>query len=314
MNIDDYRYITTIADLGSFTNAAKELFIAQPSLSQRVKYIENAYGISIFIRDTKGVRLTEDGECFVRHAKQILNCEEDLRQEIADMHDPDKRVLRIGVTQFIRSYLFDLLIRRFHEEHPKIQFEFIDSTSREQQDLLLSGKIDIAICYLPITSPGLKYETIFRDHYVLIPAKGSKLAQKITARPQDINDRVDLRLLNQEPFAIPTPGTRLYDYLSDLQRERLISLDIQHYGKNYSMLYSIAKAGIASTILYESFFDPTVEHEPYYYMEDAEESELSIAVVWRKGAYLYQAAKELIRIANQIDPLEEQAKGTGSQK
>ena len=49
--------------------------------------------------------------------------------------------------------------------------------------------------------------------------------------------------------------------------------------------------------------------QPYYYLEDVDESELSIAVVWRKGAYLYQAAKELIRIANQIDPLEEQARG-----
>lgn len=110
MNIDDYRYITTIADLGSFTSATKELFIAQPSLSQRVKYIEDTYNISIFIRDTKGIRLTAEGECFIRYARQILNLENDLQKEHSDIKGHRGNNLRVGTTQLISSPYFDALI------------------------------------------------------------------------------------------------------------------------------------------------------------------------------------------------------------
>ena len=297
MNIDDFRYITTIADLGSFTRAAQQLFIAQPSLSQRVKHIEKTYGISIFTRDAKGVQLTKEGSCFVRHAQRILNSESDLRREIAEMHDPENKILRIGTTQFMHSYLFDTLIQRLYQEHPKMQFAFYEASSAEQQEALLSGKVDIAICYLPITSLDLNYEIIFHDSYVVVPAMGSELAGRIQHRSQ-INEPVPMELLKDEPFAVANSGTRLYDYISELQEKPGSMLNIQHYVKNYSMLYALAKAGMASTILYESFFDPNQEYLPYYYLED--DCELSIAVVWRKGTYLQQSAKELIRIAKEL--------------
>lgn len=299
MNIDDYRYITTIADLGSFTRAAQKLFIAQPSLSQRVKHIEKSYGISIFTRDAKGVQLTKEGECFVYYAQRILNSENDLRQEIANMHDPENKILRIGTTQFMHSYLFDALVQRFHQEHPKMQFAFFEATSAQQQEAVLSGKVDIAICYLPITSPDLNYEVIFHDSYVLVPAMDSVLSEKIQHRTINANEPVSMDLLENEPFAIATSGTRLFEYVTDLQEKTSTMLDIQHYVKNYSMLYTLAKAGIASTILYESFFDPAREYLPYYYLED--DCELSLAVVWRKGTYLQESAKELIRISKELN-------------
>lgn len=299
MNIDDYRYITTIADLGSFTRAAQKLFIAQPSLSQRVKHIEKSYGISIFTRDAKGVQLTKEGACFVRHAQRILNSEKDLRREIADMHDPENKILRIGATQFMHSYLFDALIQRLHQEHPKMQFAFFEASSAQHQESLLSGKIDIALCYLPITSPDLNYEVIFHDSYVLVPAIGGELSDMLQKRAMNSNEPVPIEALKDEPFAVANSGTRLYDYISNLQEKTLTTLNIQHYVKNYSMLYTLAKAGMASTILYESFFDPNQEYLPYYYLED--DCELSIAVVWRKGTYLQESAKELIRIARELN-------------
>lgn len=298
MNIDDYRYITTIADLGSFTRAAQKLFIAQPSLSQRVKHIEKAYGINIFTRDARGVQLTKEGRCFVRHAQHILNSENDLRREIAEMHNPENKILKIGTTQFMHSYLFDTLIQHLHQEHPKMQFAFYEASSTQQQEALLAGNVDIAICYLPVTSPDLNYEVIFHDTYVVVPAKNSELSHKIQQNVA-VNEPIPLELLKNEPFAVATSGTRLYEYIDDLQTKTSSSLDIQHYVKNYSMLYALAKAGMASTILYESFFDPKQEYLPYYYLED--DCDLSIAVVWRKGTYLQDSAKELIRIARELN-------------
>ena len=299
MNIDDFRYITTIADLGSFTGAAQKLFIAQPSLSQRVKYIEKTYGISIFSRNTKGVQLTEEGACFVKYAQAILNSENDLRREIADMHSFDNRILRIGTTQFICSWFFDALIKRFYMEHPNVQLEISDGSSTEQQEMLQAGKTDIAICYMPVVSKDLKYEVVFQDNYVLVPAKDGTLGERIASAGLQ-NEPIPVPFLQDEVFAAAPAGTRLNTYVMSLQEKYDTQIDIQHFVKNYSMLYAIAETGMASTILYESFFDPGKTYMPYYYLDD-ESSELQVAVMWRKGAYLQQEAKELIRLAKEIN-------------
>lgn len=300
MNIDDFRYITTIAETGSFTNAAKQLFIAQPSLSQRVKHIEDSYGIIIFIRDSKkGIHLTEEGECFVRYARTILQAEEDLKKEISDMHNLSNSALRIGTSQLINSYLFDKLILLFHNQHPEVHFEFIERPSPVIQQLLAEGEIDIALCYLPVQNPELKYEVVFSDRFVVVPARGSELAQKLE-QEATVGGYVDIHLLEDAPFAVGTPGTRLNTYVNTIFEKSHAKPDIQHYSKNFSTLYSIARAGIASTILYESFFDPEKAHEPYYYLNDGVDSDLSIAVAWRKNTYLRQTANDLIEIAKEL--------------
>jgi DNA-binding transcriptional LysR family regulator len=301
MNINDFRYITTIANLGSLTGAAKELFVAQPSLSQRVKYIEENYGITIFIRDAKGVHLTEEGECFVRYAKKIMCCEDDLRKEILDMQDSGKNTLHIGTTQFINSHLFDNLILRFHEKQPNTQFEFTEQKSLTLQQLLLDGKLDLAVCYLPVISPDLQYEIIYRDRFVLIPAKNSELEEKILTQATGASAYVNVDLLNNVPFAVASPGTRLYECVMSIQKKLQLKLNIQQYGNHYTVLYSIAKKGIASTILYESFFDPSEDHESYYFLEGISDSDLSVAVIWRKGAYNSKTAKELINVAQEFN-------------
>ncbi len=64
MNINDFKYITTIAELGSYNAAAKALYMTQPSLTQRIKYIEQEYGITIFNRNHQGTTLTSEGKIF----------------------------------------------------------------------------------------------------------------------------------------------------------------------------------------------------------------------------------------------------------
>lgn len=179
MNINDYKYIVTIAELGSFTKAAQELFIAQPSLSQRVKHIEAEYEIHIFLRDKKGIQLTPEGEVFVKYANRILQNEDDLKKTIYDMHNTENKPLRVGIPQFINTPFFKQLIRTYHKEFPLYQLEFLENTSLSLQQQLLSGEIDLAICYLPVSSPDIKYEVIINDNIVLVPAVDGELSHKI---------------------------------------------------------------------------------------------------------------------------------------
>lgn len=298
MNIDDYKYIVTIANQGSFNSAAKELFIAQPSLSQRIKYVEKSIGINIFIRGPKGIQLTPEGKCVVRYAKAILNCEKSMHQELSEMRTGISK-LCVGASQLINTYMFDRLISYFYEEHPKVEVSFIERPSPELHQMLIAGELDVAICYLPVTSQLLKYESIFQDRFVLVPAHGGKLQEKLQAHASDSNFRVPISFLDNEPFALTPPGTALYQHVNALKEQYQVAPDIKYSAKSFQMLYSRAKSGNASTILFESMFNPAQEHEPYYYLE-GNNNALDVAIAWRKDVYLCQAAKKMIRVARKV--------------
>ncbi|MGN1381926.1 MAG: LysR family transcriptional regulator [Eubacterium sp.] len=72
MTLKQLYYITTAADTGNITEAAKRLYISQPSLTAAIHDIEEEYGITIFLRSNKGITLTPDGEEFLGYARQIL--------------------------------------------------------------------------------------------------------------------------------------------------------------------------------------------------------------------------------------------------
>ncbi len=297
MNIHDYKYITTIAELGSFTSAAKQLYIAQPSLSQRVKHIEDDYGIIIFIRDSKtGIHLTPDGERFVEYAKKILQTEEDLRQAIADSHKEETNILRVGCTQFMDSFLFDKIMNNYYDKYPNVHFEFVQKNSSAIQDELLAGNIDVAICYHPTKSPEIGYETLMADRFVLVPSKYGDLEEKLDEAGITPYTSIPPEMLENEPLAVSDRGTVMYRFVTDMAQLNGIELNIQHYSRNYRTLYRIADAGIASAIVVQSFFDPAEKHDPYYFI-NTDHDDLALAAMWKKTAFLPKIAKNFITIA-----------------
>lgn len=303
MNINDYRYIVTIADTGSFTSAANKLFISQPSLSQRVKHIESVYEISIFTRDSKGVSLTPEGTCFVRYAKQILTCDDNMRKELLDIYDPGKTPLRVGIAQFINTPFFSKMLNRVNKNNPQLKFQLVEGSSLQLQQSLLLDDIDIAICCLPIISTDLIHELIYDDRFVLLPAKGSDLEKKIQRLQSTTKGRIthlDPKLLDNESFVVGMPGTRSYQFVTSVTESHKININIMHFCKNMSTLHKIASAGTASVFLNQSFFDYDLEPKPYYYLKDTSSSSLPVAVVWRKDVYLCEAAKKLIETTQEM--------------
>ena len=73
MTYKQLQYVVTVAEEGNITSAAKKLFIAQPSLTAAIRELENEYGITIFMRSNKGIKLTSEGEEFLGYARQVLD-------------------------------------------------------------------------------------------------------------------------------------------------------------------------------------------------------------------------------------------------
>lgn len=104
MNFQQCRYVEVVARVGSFSQAAKELYMTQPNLSCSIKDLENELGVQLFTRSNTGTRLTEDGHDFLKYAKRIIGELDLLQQRYHDQFKKSFTVLLITMT----SYQFPL--------------------------------------------------------------------------------------------------------------------------------------------------------------------------------------------------------------
>lgn len=147
MEIKQMRYFLEIAEQGSLASAASEIGIAQPSLSQQVKNLEERIGTELLVRSSRGVTLTEAGATFLEHAKKILSnvdvAMEDVRLSGAE---PTGKVV-FGFPSSVSMVLSVPLVETIRQDYPKIRFRAVDAMSGFIKVWLDDQSIDLAILY-----------------------------------------------------------------------------------------------------------------------------------------------------------------------
>ena len=141
MNFQQCRYVEVVARVGSFSQAAKELYMTQPNLSCSIKDLENELGVQLFTRSNTGARLTEDGHDFLKYAKRIIG-ELDLLQQ--RYHDEFKKSFTVA------SHHYDFLsspLAKVAQEF-KQDYQTIETTTKKILDSVASFEADLGIIYL----------------------------------------------------------------------------------------------------------------------------------------------------------------------
>lgn len=144
MNLQQYRYVLTVARAGSFSQAAKELFVTQPSLSSSIKDVENELNVQLFHRSKSGVCLTEEGSDFLIYAKRIL----------AQVEDMEKHFLLEKKRSFtVISQHYDFLYEPFISVTKKFQtvcqnFSLIETTTKKILESIRDFESELGILYL----------------------------------------------------------------------------------------------------------------------------------------------------------------------
>lgn len=138
-------YINEVYKTRSFSKAAQNLFIAQPSLSLTVKKFENDIGITIFDRSTNPIQLTEAGKIYMDGILRILEVENNLKNYVDDYNDLRVGKLIVGAPHFFSSFLLPSFIAEFHKKYPYIDIKLVETDFMSLQDMVMSGDIDIII-------------------------------------------------------------------------------------------------------------------------------------------------------------------------
>lgn len=155
MRSTELKYFIEVAECLSLTRASERLGISQPSLSMSIKRLENEVDVQLLNRHKTGVTLTVGGQRLLKHAKQLLQLWSDVKQSIYDSHHKIEGQLTFGCHSLVAMYHIPTSLPSLLKAHPKLSLNIVNGLSREINEAIISGKIDMGIVVNPIRHPDL---------------------------------------------------------------------------------------------------------------------------------------------------------------
>ena len=172
INLELYKVFYYVATTLSFSEASRQLFISQSAVSQAVKNLEKKLGHTLFVRSTKRVILTPEGELLLQHVKPALSMLNEGEAALSGEGNLTGQ-LRIGASDTLCRYFLIPYLRRFHKDHPEVRIKIINSTSIGCAELLENGQAELIVTNYPNSrlSSHTKLQTVleFRDIFVANP-------------------------------------------------------------------------------------------------------------------------------------------------
>jgi len=145
VNFELYKVFYYVAKFNSFSEAAAKLYISQSAVSQSIKSLESKLDIKLFIRNTKNIRLTSEGEKLFAYVEQAVNLFSKGERLIDEMKELEEGEVRIGASDTICRHFLLPFIERYHTLYPNIKIHIISRTSPVCTQLLEKGEVDLAV-------------------------------------------------------------------------------------------------------------------------------------------------------------------------
>lgn len=169
INHELYKVFYHVASTLNFSEASKRLFISQSAVSQSIKTLERKLDQTLFIRSTKKVQLTPEGEILMRHIEPAMNLIQKGESQLLDAASTGGQI-RIGASDTICRYFLIPYLERFHKAFPGAHIKVINQTSMKCAELLQNGLVDLIVVNYPNNHLGTAVSVIrikkFRDIFV----------------------------------------------------------------------------------------------------------------------------------------------------
>ncbi|MEO1459007.1 MAG: LysR family transcriptional regulator, partial [Pseudomonadota bacterium] len=187
LDLDLLRTFVAIAETGNFSSAAKAVFRTPSAISMQVKKMEEILGRTLFVRDSRSVTLTEDGERVLTHARRMLALDQDL---VAEFHPATMTgEVRLGVHDDVAERFLPDLLRRFSRTHPNVIVNAIVSNTGPMMQMIAERRLDLAIVSrLPSQVQGRPGEPLLCEPLVWAGCR-SGIAHEMDPIPVTVWDR-----------------------------------------------------------------------------------------------------------------------------
>lgn len=297
MNEKHMQYVLTVLKEGSFTNAAKKLYVSQPSLSQIIKTAESNLGAPIFNRSTDPITLTPAGQLYVEAARQVTTISTNLVKQVEELSNEEFGKIRLGISVQRGMELLPELYPRFKKRFPHVEIELHEQGSATMEKSVLEGEVGIALLTTFPKHADLYYDLIQEEQLVLIVNRDCALAKRI--RP---GTPIDILEAKDETFVSSRPGHSV----RSIQDALFITRDMKPKIDLETISIEIGKYVVASSPVVMACPDAYVDtsnsaESPYFsYPILGVENPRHFYACYRKDMYLTKYMKGFLEVLHAL--------------
>ncbi len=291
INYELYKVFYHVATTLSFSEASRQLYISQSAVSQSVKTLEKKLGTPLFIRSTKSVQLTPEGETLLRHIEPAIQLIRQGESNLMEAGSLGGGQLRIGATDTICRYLLIPYLNQYHKLYPKVHIRIINQTSLKCVDLLESGQVDLIVTNYPNSRMGNREQLqVISEFHDVFTASRSHY-------PQLENRRVSLKEIQNYPILMLDRHSTTNEFLHQMFRKEQLELIPEIELDSNDVLLDLATIGLGLAFVPEYCL---TDHEKLFPITLAEEMPSRKVVLATAGnASITQAAREFVQLFEQ---------------
>jgi LysR family transcriptional regulator for metE and metH len=188
LEIRHLRLVAAVADCGSLTRAGDRLHLTQSALSHQLRDIESRLGAALFLRVGKRLVLTPAGERLLVSARDVLDRLDRTEDEIRQMGKDRAGILRITTECYTCYHWLPPLLVHYRKRFPRVEVRIEVGATGRPLDMLLAGKIDLAIMSSPVNDRRLVSRPVFDDELVVVAARHHPFAKQTHVRLSEMRD------------------------------------------------------------------------------------------------------------------------------
>ncbi len=302
-------YVYEIYKEKSFSKAAKNLYISQPSLSARIKKIEQELGSPIFDRTTTPLRLTAVGAVYVEAIEEILKVEERVENYINEEHTLKSGHLSIGASNIFAAYVLPPIITEFKNKFPHVNIRLTEGNTETLEQMLAANSLDMVI-------DNNHYDTVLYDkefyskellllavprlYGVCEKTKEYQLTEDVLRSGVYLSDdypEVSLSEFSDIPFIMLSPSNDTRTRGDRLCREAGFRPKIILELNQQATAYMVASTRMGATFVSDTLAVKLPAHENLaYYKLGGEAARRTVYFYYKKRKFKTRAMEEFIRL------------------
>lgn len=298
MNLKQLEAFVHVAEDGSFSKAAKELFLTQPTISAHISALEKELNARLFVRNTKEVNLSEDGKELYRFARQMVDLEKKIEERFGTKEEDGKHCITIAASTIPAQYLLPGILMRFNEKYPDEQLKIMETDSSKVVMQIVDHIADIGFTGTVLEKKHCKYLPFYKDELVIITPNTEKYREIKEKKKEDISWILDENIIMREEGS----GTRK-EAEKQLKRAGVhpASLDVVASIENQETIKKSVRQGLGISVL--SKLATADEAEAGFLLTfpiPGAEGGRDINLVYNKNYQLSRAAERFVKVVKEV--------------
>ena len=306
------KYVYEVYKERSFTKAAQNLYISQPSLSARIKKFEEIIGEPLFDRSTTPLQLTEVGKVYIEAAEEITQIEQRVENYINDLAGLKTGNLAVGASTLFAAYVVPSLITQFNQKFPDVHIQLIEGNTAELEEMLGSNALDFVIDNYHYDSILYNKELYCEENILLAVPKHFAVNEELGMYQLSYKNIKNKNYLSRKypavplgrfadlPFIMLTQGNDTRTRGDRLCRNVGFKPNIVLEFNQQSTAYMASSTQLGATFISDILVSqlPTFENLVYYKL-DGEEAKRKVFFYYKTHKYKTRVMEEFIRMMHE---------------